>query len=46
MDEPANNPDADTVSWPERFIAETDRAIVFVTHDAEPVKQAQNVIAL
>lgn len=27
------------MSWPERFIAETDRAIVFVIHDAEPVKQ-------
>lgn len=46
MDEPTNNLDADTVRWLNDFIMETDKALVFVTHDKKLMEKAENIIAL
>lgn len=46
LDEPGNNLDAETVTWLKRFLAETEKGVVYITHDREMETLADVVVRL
>lgn len=46
LDEPGNNLDAQTVGWLKRFLAETEKGVVYITHDTDTEKLADTVIRM
>ncbi len=46
MDEPSNNLDKDTVKWLQNFIKKSPKTIIFVSHDAELLSCADDMVCL
>lgn len=46
LDEPGNNLDVQTVGWLKRFLAETEKGVVYITHDPEMEKFADAVVRM
>lgn len=44
LDEPTNDLDIETLEWLERFINETDKAIIYVSHDEVLLSNTANMI--
>lgn len=46
LDEPGNNLDAAALAWLTRFLAETERCVVYITHDPAMEKLADAVVKM
>lgn len=46
MDEPSNNLDEGTIKWLREFITQSDKTVVFISHDAELIEASQKIINL
>lgn len=46
LDEPGNNLDAETVGWLKKFLAETEKGVIYITHDTETERLADAVIRM
>ena len=46
LDEPGNNLDAETVEWLKRFLAETEKGVICITHDTETERLADVVVRM
>lgn len=44
LDEPSNDIDIETLEWLERFINETDAAVLFISHDETLIERTANVV--
>ena len=46
LDEPGNNLDAETVEWLKRFLVETEKGVICITHDTETERLADVVVRM
>lgn len=46
MDEPTNNLDKETINWLQNFISQTEKTLIFITHDKSTADKAQEILCL